>query len=117
MSTLNDRGAVRYPDIPTAGFSTQRQRQASDWMQDILRTWERDRLTLLVVVCSGQDEWRKTARKTMRGMLKGPHLDEVLDEVWRYLCILAGPDPFKELQAQIELRQKAPWQKAAWLQR
>lgn len=114
---LNDHLGQRLGDIPNAGFATNRQRAASDWMQDLLRNWERDRLALLVVVCSGRDEWRKRARATMRGMLKGPHLDEVIDEVFRYMQILAGPNPFQELMALVELRKKPHHQRATWVQR
>jgi hypothetical protein len=114
---LNDSGQ-HLGDLPNAGYASKREKSASDWMQDIIRKFEREppegvgRDVLLLVVCGGLQQWREIARKEMRGALKGPALDEACDAVFYYLCKLAGHNPQGQLEQLRLMRQWAPWQLA-----
>jgi len=92
---MSDRlAASRLPDLPNAGFSTWKQKQTSDMIMFFMRGVERHRLLLLSIVIDGIDKWRKTAGKEWKGLL----IDrEILDSIFRYFVMQAGPNPAQQL--------------------
>ena len=75
------------PDLPNAGYSTRKDREASDAIMDFLRKIERDRVRLLTVVVDGPDKWRRVAGSIFRGS----NVDsEALDAMFRYLVLMAA---------------------------
>lgn len=82
------------PDIPDAGYASQRQKQASDAIMIFMRKAERNRVLLLSIVVDGIEKWRKTAGSVWRGLL----IDrEILDSIFRYFVMQAGPNPAQQL--------------------
>lgn len=96
LPTDSELAASRRSDPPNAGYATRREREASDWLNETARQFERDRKTLLLIVVGGRELWRQQARKTMRGMLLSRHLDEVLDQLYAHFVEMAGPDPMRK---------------------
>ncbi len=86
--------ASRLPDLPTAGYASNRQKQTTDAIMFFMRSVERDRQLLLAIVVDGIDKWRKTAGTVWRGLL----IDrEILDSIFRYFIAQAGPNPAAQL--------------------
>ncbi len=82
------------PDLPDAGYSTRRQKEASDAIMFFMRGVERDRFLLLSIVIDGIDKWRKTAGGVWRGLL----IDrDILDSIFRYFVAQAGVNPAQQL--------------------
>jgi len=77
----------------------------------LIRGMERDRLLLLQVVLDGQFTWRKRFLNAYKVI----HADEEFsDAVFRYLVILAGPNPDGQkaiLEGLEQQRQRETWDK------
>jgi hypothetical protein len=93
------------PDIPHAGYSTIRQKQASDAVMFFLRGVERDRELLLTIVIDGREKWRKTAGKVWRGLLID---QDIIDSVFYYMILLSGPDPYGQRETLRQIQRQLP---------
>lgn len=109
--------ASRLPDLPNAGYSTERQKATSDLVMFWLRNIERDRLLLLSIVIDGPAKWRKTAGNAW-GLSSAGRASavttELLDRVFQYMALLAGPNPAEQLlilMGQLNELEKARWDK------
>jgi len=103
--------ASRLPDLPDAGYSTGLQRELSDAIMFLIRGIERDRLLLLQVVIEGQKTWRKRFLQAYR-VIKAD--EEFADAVFRYLVLLAGPNPDAQkaiLEGMERQRRQETWDK------
>lgn len=80
----------RLPDLPDAGYSTQRERMLSDEVMFYIRGAERNRLLLLMNVCEGREKFRRVTRKAWKHLKVD---DALCDAVFGYLVLLAGPNP------------------------
>lgn len=77
----------RLPDIPNAGYATQREKELSDAIMLFMRDVERNRHRLLTIVIEGKDKWRKVARGVF-----GPSADvdhETIDAIYDYFTLQA----------------------------
>jgi hypothetical protein len=108
------------PDLPNVGYSTRKDREASDAIMTFMRDVERDRLRLLAIVCEGPDRWRVVAQDIWRGS----NIDiEAIDEIYRYFVLQAcTPAMQAELLKAIDGRNRDRWRalvKAAmpWIER
>lgn len=107
--------AERLPDLPNAGYATERQRATSDLVMFWLRAIERDRLMLLSIVVDGKEKWRKVAGSAWhlnRASRSTAVTTDLLDQVWAYMVLLAGPNPAEQLlilMAQLQERERAQW--------
>ncbi len=99
------------PDLPDAGYSTRRQKETSDAIMFFMRGVERNRPLLLAIVIDGIDKWRKTAGTVWRGLL----IDrDVLDSIFRYFVLQAGPNPAQQwliLEGERQLAARQAWDK------
>lgn len=91
----------RLPDLPTAGYSTRREKALTDEIMFFVRGCERNRLLLLSIVCDGKDKFRSIGRKAWRHLRVDTDL---CDAVYGYLQLLAGKYP--ELQRDELIRQQ-----------
>lgn len=94
--------ASRLPDLPDAGYSSDRQKRTSDLIMGFLRSLDRNagRLLLLTIICDGEQKFKKIARKAWhldRATKAVDVPDELLDAVWRWMCVSAGPNPQEQL--------------------
>ncbi len=85
---------ARLPGPPNAGYSTRKEKLASDFIQEWMRMTERNRTLLLTVVTQGLSEWRRIARPRYRPFGID---DETIDEIYRTLVVWAGPNPEEQL--------------------
>lgn len=76
------------PDLPNAGYATQREKELSDSTMEFIRQIERDRFRLLTIVLEGQDRWRTVAQSVWRGLRIG-ETDSLLDDIFKYLELMA----------------------------
>lgn len=76
------------PDLPNAGYSTQRERELTDMIMDFMRQTERNRLLLLTIVIEGKQLWRKHAQSIWRGMRIGED-HQLLDSIYDYFTLQA----------------------------
>jgi len=53
----------RLPDLPNAGYATQREKALTDEIMFFIRGCERNRKLLLTIIRDGKDKFRKTGRK------------------------------------------------------
>jgi hypothetical protein len=88
-------------DLPNAGYSTARERHLSDAMMFFLRAAERERPMLLMYVIEGEELFTSRMRKAWQAFKVS---DEEIAAVWRYLKLLAGPDPQKQLGQLLAIR-------------
>ena len=88
-------------DLPNAGYQTTRERQLSDAMMFFLRATERERPMLLMYVIEGEELFTSRMRKAWRAFQVS---EEEIAAVWRYLKLLAGPDPQKQLGQLLAIR-------------
>jgi len=98
----------RLPDLPTAGYATQRERELTDAVMFFLRGAERDRLWLLSMVCDGKDKFRTVMMKAWK-YLKAD--TELVDSVFGYLELLAGEFPHLQRDELLRLGQMSAVQK------
>ncbi len=76
------------PDLPNAGYSTQRERELTDMIMDFMRQTERNRPLLLTIVIEGKPKWRKMAGSIWRGMRIGED-HQLLDSIYDYFTLQA----------------------------
>jgi hypothetical protein len=76
------------PDIPNAGYATQRERELTDMIMDFMRQTERNRILLLTIVIEGKATWRKRAGDIWRGMRIGED-HQLLDSIYDYFTLQA----------------------------
>ena len=103
--------ASRLPDVVNVGYSTTRERTASDVIMMWMRTVERTRPLLLSIVVDGLHAWRKVARAQFRPFGIG---DEAIDEMFRVFVVWAGPNPTSQylmLQGQMRVEERLLWDK------
>lgn len=85
----------RLPDLPTAGYSTRRQRELTDGIMLFIRGIERDRLLLLSVVLDGPQKFRTILGKHWRH-LNTQLASDLKEQIFAYLVLLAGPNPAQQ---------------------
>lgn len=96
--------ASRLPDLPNAGYASRRQKETSDAIMFFMRGVERDRFLLLSIVLDGIEKWRRTAGTVWRGLL----IDrDILDSIYRYFEMQAGPNPAGQLLILQGMQQQA----------
>ena len=105
----------RLPDIPNAGYSTRREREASDAIMFLMRGLERNREWLLRVVCEGREKWRKTTRAIWRGLLPDTELHQIIDDMYAHLVLQAGPNPTEQLEVVAAMAGMTAAQKSTWM--
>lgn len=76
------------PDLPNAGYSTQRERELTDMVMEFMRQTERHRLLLLTIVIEGKAQWRKRAGEVWRGHRIGED-HQLLDSIYDYFTLQA----------------------------
>jgi len=76
------------PDLPNAGYSTEREKRLSDEIMMFMRDVERDRPRLLTIVLGGLEQWRRAAGDIWRGYrIAEDH--QLLDSIFRYFELQA----------------------------
>lgn len=98
--------ASRLGPLPNAGYATAREREVSDMIMQFIRTIERDRICLLDIVSSGRARWRQVCNKALRGARMET---ELVDAIFDYLAVLAGPDPMTQLGNLLHMKAAPPW--------
>ncbi len=95
MSDTPAESASRLPELPNAGYASNRAKFTSDVIVNFLRTVERNRPFLLTIVTDGYEKWVKTAGRAWRyGMV----IDgDILRSVFAYMVQMAGPNPEAQL--------------------
>ncbi len=76
------------PDLPNAGYATQRERELTDLIMTFMRDTERNRLLLLTIVIEGKQKWRKMAGNIWRGHRIGEDAG-LLDSIYDYFTLQA----------------------------
>ncbi len=76
------------PDLPNAGYATQREKELSDLVMDFMRQTERNRLLLLTIVIEGKAKWRKLAASVWSGLRIGED-HQLLDSIYDYFTLQA----------------------------
>jgi hypothetical protein len=91
--------ASRLPELPTAGYATDREKALTDEIMYFIREAERDRGYLLNIVVAGPRKFQKVIKKAWRHLKVD---DELVHDVFTYLVMLANPtgngNPVQELQ-------------------
>ncbi len=97
MSDTPAEYASRLPELPNAGYASNRAKFTSDVICNFLRSVERNRPFLLTIVTDGLEKWLRTAGRAWRfGMV----IDgDILRSVWSYMVQMAGPNPEAQLHA------------------
>ncbi len=71
---------LHLPDLPNAGYSTNRAKLLSDQIQEVMRDVERHRLRMVKIVLGGPEEWRRVGKDVF-----GSWIDvELLDTMYEY---------------------------------
>ncbi len=94
--------ASRLPDLPIAGYATQREKELTDEMMLFIRSAERDRLYLLSMVCDGLEKFRGITKKAWRHLQAD---DAIVDAVFGYLVLLAGDYPHLQRDEMLRIGQ------------
>jgi len=76
------------PDLPNAGYATQRERELTDMVMQFMREVERDRVRLLTIVIEGKSRWRAVAGAIWRGHRIGEE-HALLDSIYDYFTLQA----------------------------
>ncbi len=76
------------PDLPNAGYATDREKRLSDAIMDFMRQVERDRERLLTIVLDGQTYWRRVAGDIWGGFRIGED-HQLLDSIFHYFELQA----------------------------
>jgi hypothetical protein len=84
----------RLPDLPTAGYATDREKHLTDEIMMFIRGAERNRIFLLTMVSEGREKFRKVTKKAWRHLKVD---DNLCDAVFGYLVLLAGPNVHEQL--------------------
>jgi len=107
---VDEFAASRLPDLPNAGYSSPKQKATSDLVMFWLRGIERDRVLLLQIVVDGPHWWRRIAGRAW-GLNTGGRVSavstELLDRVFEYMRLLAGPNPAQQLLILLHQQQTA----------
>lgn len=91
---------LRLPDLPNAGYASQREKQRSDEIMIFMRAIERDRFRLLTIVLDGREKWRKAIPAIWKRAD-----DDIADAIFNYFTLQACPPSF---QARLLKAQKNP---------
>lgn len=75
------------PDLPNAGYATQRERELTDVVTDFMRQTERNRLLLLTIVLEGKTVWRTRAHAALGRGIGEDH--QLLDAIYDYFTLQA----------------------------
>ena len=97
--------ASRLPDLPIAGYATNREKELTDAVMFFLRGAERDRLWLLSMVCDGRVKFRRVMAHAWR-YIKAD--EDLIDACYGYLVLLAGPMPHEQRDKLLRLQQMGP---------
>ena len=73
------------PDLPTAGYATQRERELTDMVMLFMRDTERNRVLLLTIVIEGREAWRKKAGSVLPSWAD----TDLLDAMFHYFELQA----------------------------
>lgn len=93
------------PDLPAAGYSTQREKALTDSIMMFCRDIERDRVRLLTIVVQGIETWRKIAESVWNGF----RIDrELTDEIFHYFELQASR-PTRQRQLLAAAQNPAVW--------
>lgn len=95
--------ASRLPDLPTAGYATQKEKAITDAVMFFIRDIERDRLCLLDIVCGGREKFRRVLGKEWRHLGNAVDTD-IKDAVFGYLVLLAGDHPEAQRDKLLDMR-------------
>jgi len=98
--TFDSYRAERLPDLPRTRNQTRWEKETSDAIMMFMRGAERHRPLLLSIVVQGRAKWRETAGRVWRGLLIN---DEILDSIYFYFVMQAGPNPAAQLATLLEL--------------
>ena len=115
----DDFSTERLPDLPDAGYSTTRQKATSDLVMFWLRAVERDRPLLLSIVVDGRGKWRKTAGDAWhltRANRSTAVTTDLLDRLFDYMMLLAGPNPAEQLlilMGHLKQQERTRWDRRA----
>jgi hypothetical protein len=74
------------PDLPTVGYSTQRERELTDEIMMMMREIERDRARLLQIVVEGTAKWRRAAKDAFGLRAESDALDAIYDYFTLQAC-------------------------------
>jgi len=96
---------TRLPDLPNAGYSTDREKKLSDLMMFAIRGWERERPILLMMVIEGYEKFRGIMLKEWKAWKVD---EDEIKTVYDYLVTLAGPDPQGQLARLMKIRPGVP---------
>lgn len=120
---MNALDASRLPDLPNAGYVTPKEKATSDLIMFWLRAVERDRPLLLSIVVDGAARWRKVAGDAWhltRASRSTAVTTELLDRVFDYMALLAGPNPAEQLLillGHLKAQERTRWDKRSSTQR
>jgi len=112
---MSDPRDLRLPDIPNAGYASEKQKVATDAIMFWCRNIERDRLLLLNIVVEGRDKWYRAVKEpwclASAGRASALSRD-LADRVFDYMEALAGPSPATQLL--ILMGQRAQQAREVW---
>jgi hypothetical protein len=95
MADTPAEAASRLPELPNAGYASNRAKFTTDVIVNFLRTAERNRPLLLTIVTDGVEKWLRTAGRAWRfGMVID---SDILRSVFAYMVQMAGPNPEAQL--------------------
>jgi hypothetical protein len=83
------RELFHLPDLPNAGYATEREKTLSDAIMEFMRQTERNRVRLLTIVIDGKARWREVAQSVWGGLRIGEDLD-LLDSIYDYFVLQAA---------------------------
>lgn len=91
---IDEFSGQRLPDLPNAGYASNRAKETSDALMIFLRMVERNRMLLLRLVIDGPDKFVKIGRQVWRGLL----IDrDLLLATYHWLRLNAGENPEMQL--------------------
>lgn len=73
------------PDLPNAGYATQRERELTDVITDFMRQTERNRLLMLTIVIEGKGMWRRRASVALGRGIGQDH--QLLSAIYDYFTL------------------------------
>ncbi len=107
-----DPRSFHLPDLPTAGYSTGREKELTDQVMLFMREIDRNRLRLLCIVLEGMTKWRTVAGTIWRGMrIAEEH--SLLDDIFRYFELqAAGSAPAVQAEMLRNAQNPLKWREA-----
>ncbi len=108
----SDPRSFHLPDLPTAGYSTGREKELTDQVMLFMREIDRNRLRLLCIVLEGMTKWRTVAGTIWRGMrIAEEH--SLLDDIFRYFEVqAAGSAPAVQAEMLRNAQNPLKWREA-----